>query len=233
MKGVENFFAQCADAGKEKCALADNGQSAQTLLAQYNELLDKLSKTDASKNSIVRNEFFQVLYFKKPTAFIDFAFDLKAWITNPDSVKEREEREKRADFQASTWKKLQQKSAIMGITCGDRIIKDGTPAKYTQLKEAYRQKLGYYYDLTMSGSFECTVWEQNAAERFMGSFSDIETSHPVLIVNTPWDPVTPAISAEASRKAFRDSKLVMSNGVGVSSVSPPEGHIANTKIALH
>lgn len=213
MKGIENFFAQCADAGKDNCALADNGQSAQELLAQYNELLDKLSKTDISKNSLVRNEFFQVLYFKKPTAFKEFAVDLKAWITNPDSVKERST--KRDEFQASKWQKLKQNQAIMGITCGDRIVKDGSPAKYTQLAEAYQQKLGKNYDLTMAGSFECTVWEQNAAERFMGSFSDIDTNYPVLIVNTPWDPVTPAISAEASQKAFRGSKLVLSNGVGV------------------
>ncbi|KAF3031594.1 hypothetical protein E8E12_001316 [Didymella heteroderae] len=211
-KGIENFFAQCAEAGKENCALADKGQSAQQLLAEFDELLEKLSKTSTNKNFIVRNEFFKVLYFRKPSAFKDFAVDLKTWITNPDSVNERAA--KRDDFQASKWQKLQQNQAIMGITCGDRIVKDGSSAKYTQLKEAAQQKLKYSYDITMAGQFECTVWEQNAAERFMGSFSDIETSHPILIVNTPWDPVTPAISAEASRKAFRDSKLVMSNGVG-------------------
>lgn len=217
-KGIENFFAQCADAGKDNCALVDNNQSAQKLLAEYNELLDKLTKTDPSKNSIVRNEFFQVLYFKKPTAFKDFAVDLKAWIVNPDSVKERSN--KRDEFQASKWQKLKQNQAIMGITCGDRIIKDGSPAKYTQLKEAYQQRLGTNYDLSMAGQFECLVWEQNAAERFMGTFSDIRTNQSILLVNTPWDPVTPAISAEASRKAFRGAKLVMSNGVGVGTVSP-------------
>lgn len=222
-KGIENFFAQCADAGKDNCALADKDQSAQVLLTQYNELLDKLSKTDRSKNYIVRGEFFQVLYFKKPTAFKDFAIDLKAWITDPASVKKRSN--KRDDFQANKWQKLEQNSAIMGITCGDRIVKDGSPAKYNQLKEAYQQKLGANYDLAMAGSFECTVWEQNAAERFMGSFSDIKTEHPILIVNTPWDPVTPAVSAEASRKAFRGSKLVMSNGVGVSMVSPLDRYL--------
>lgn len=178
---------------------------------------------DSKRNYIVRNEFFKILYFRTPTAFRDFAVDLKAWMTNNDSIKEREDKEKRADFQVSTWKKLQQKQAIIGITCGDRVAKGGSPATYSQLENAYKQKLKYSYDISFAGQFECTVWEQTAAERFEGSFANIKTKHPILIVNTPYDPVTPAISAEASRKAFLKSKLVMSNGVGVS-IPLPTGY---------
>jgi hypothetical protein len=49
----------------------------------------------------------------------------------------------------------------------------------------------------------------------------VETKHPLLILSTTYDPVSPLVSARSANKAFVGSKIVEVKGYGHCSVSSP------------
>jgi hypothetical protein len=213
--GVRNFFKLCAEAGSAKCAVADpdNKKDGKQLTDDFDAFLKKLP---SDKDFIARNEFFQTLYFKKATAFQDFAKLLKEWYLDPDSVKAKDSKKKR-DFQVKNWTKAKTDNAILGISCGDRVVKEqGSAENYEKWLAEYKKTTKYGYDLSSAGLFSCSVWKTDAAEKYTLPFSNIKTRNPILLVNTRFDPVTPLISAQNSAKAFVGAKVIKSTGVGVS-----------------
>lgn len=211
--GVKNFFEQCATAGPDKCAIAEANKDAKQLLADFDKFLATLVD---NKSYIVRDALFNTLYFKSTTAFKDFATVLKGWYADPASVaKIKGKRDE--NFQIKDWKKKELVNAISGITCGDRIVRDdGSADNYKKWLAEYKNTTKYGWDIASSGQLQCSVWKQTAAERLEAPFVAIKTKHPILIVNTPWDPVTPEISARNTAASFPGSKVLISKGVGVS-----------------
>lgn len=49
----------------------------------------------------------------------------------------------------------------------------------------------------------------------------VETAHPILILSTTYDPVTPMISAKAAKSAFKDSQIVEVKGFGHTTLAEP------------
>ncbi|KAI1103915.1 alpha/beta-hydrolase [Jackrogersella minutella] len=54
----------------------------------------------------------------------------------------------------------------------------------------------------------------------------VNTSHPVLILSTTYDPVCPLLSARSANAAFKDSKIVEVRGYGHCSISIPSTCLA-------
>ena len=59
-----------------------------------------------------------------------------------------------------------------------------------------------------------------AKERFSGPFEG-RTKNPILILGSPYDPVTPLIDAKNVSRSFQGSVLLQHNAVGHTSIAQP------------
>ncbi|KAF3034363.1 hypothetical protein E8E11_001306 [Didymella keratinophila] len=214
-KAVRRFFDLCAQAGSNDCAWAVHGKDEKTLTEKYDSFLASLSK---SQSNSVRALFFNVLY---TTDFKEFAAKLQSWFEKPASIPGDAQvtgNSKRDSdtFDATSGLSIKTPTAISAISCGDRIPKpDGTPELFKKWLEDYQVVTKYAWDVASAGTLRCSVWPTRANERYEGGFNNvIDTKNPILFLSTPYDPVTPMISAETNAKAFKGAKVLKSSGLG-------------------
>lgn len=213
----KRFFELCAKAKTENCAWAISGQSGDQLTQKFDDFLDKVT---AVQSNAIRDAFFNILY--KPAEFRDFAKTLQGWYDAPSTIPgsntaDKDGKQKRDTFEPTTFETLKTPLAISGISCSDRITKlQGSADNFKKWLGEYRLVTKYGYDLASAGDLRCSVWQTTAKERFDVPESGIDTANPILYVNTPYDPVTPMISADNSAKSFLKSGVLKSSGLGVS-----------------
>lgn len=70
-------------------------------------------------------------------------------------------------------------------------------------------------DIADVSALQCARWRMPAKERYEGDFQ-IETAHPVLLVNNQNDPITPLVSAKNMSAGFEGSVVLEQEGYGVS-----------------
>ena len=66
-------------------------------------------------------------------------------------------------------------------------------------------------------ALHCARWKFTSKERYEGTFEDIKTRYPALVVGNSIDPTTPLASARNLSEGLRGSVLLQNNGYGVSS----------------
>jgi len=178
---------------------------------------------------VIRDTFTTVLY--NPAKFNSFAVDLwnyyKDKSTIPKrSVRRQDDGEGQAPqpapsdaFQPTDSAKVEAPQALNGITCGD-VIQRPSPsvANFKRWKAIYQRTSKYAGDGgLLTTLYQCSLWKNEAKEKFTSSFSNIATLNPILFINTQYDPVTPLISAQNSAMGFRGARVLVSSGMGVSS----------------
>ncbi|KAF9701358.1 hypothetical protein EKO04_000990 [Ascochyta lentis] len=224
-KAFERFFELCAKAGKDKankpnCPWAVQGQSGSQLTRKFNTFLET---STAEQSNTIHNKLFNILY--KPSDFKKFAQKLQSWyeatskIPKPGSTDDQDDtygkRKRQNTFQPKTYKTVVTTNAISGISCGDRITRfKGSADNFKKWLQEYRSITEYGYDLSSAGDLRYSVWKIIANQRFDVPESGIDTKNPILFVNTPYDPVTPMISAKDSTKSFIKAGILRSSSVG-------------------
>lgn len=211
------FFDLCAEAGPANCAVAVAGQTGDQLRQRYDNFLSNLTY---AQSYVVRDRFFDNLY--SPSTFKNQAVTLRTYYNNTARIPRRS-LNRRADDDDDEWKPTQSGEAetdmaLAGITCGDWIAKpEASVETFKEWRDIWRKTSKYAGDSALlSTLYQCSLWENDAKEKFTRPFTNIKTKNPILFVNTQYDPVTPLISAQNSSAGFINSRLLVSSGGGVS-----------------
>merc|ERR1712000_76788 len=112
--------------------------------------------------------------------------------------------------------------AFKGIRCGDVAFRADTLSAFDSFKEAVvpTSKWGGL-DLGLDNIIQCAPWKMRAKEVYSGSWSNIRTKNPLLIIGNTYDPVTPLVSARNNSAAFEGSIVLQHNGYGHCSIAQP------------
>lgn len=110
--------------------------------------------------------------------------------------------------------------ALLGIRCGDKTVRAESldamrPAYDAAVKES---RIGGDGQANMFAT--CAQWPMEAKGQYDGSFT-ATTRHPLLFIGSPFDPVTPLVSAHNMSAGFADSVVLEHQGYGVSYPPPP------------
>ena len=65
-------------------------------------------------------------------------------------------------------------------------------------------------------ALQCARWKFPSKERYEGTFDNIKTRYPALVVGNFIDPTTPLASARNVSEGLKGSVLLQNNGYGVS-----------------
>ncbi|KAJ4989640.1 hypothetical protein SVAN01_04857 [Stagonosporopsis vannaccii] len=110
--------------------------------------------------------------------------------------------------------------AFHGIACGDGAFRADNPEDMYSWTQAHLAS-GSYGDAFGHQVWPCAQWRFEAKERYTGPFTAINTSYPILFVNSNHDPITPLSAAYEASTNFKGSRLVVQNGHGHGVMSHP------------
>lgn len=94
------------------------------------------------------------------------------------------------------------------------------PLRYPALEEFSRARAGDLGRAVAWASEPCATWPVTAADSYTGPWNR-PTAHPVLVVNTRYDPATPYRGALAMTRRLADARLLTVDGYGHSSLVNP------------
>ena len=77
-------------------------------------------------------------------------------------------------------------------------------------------------------ALQCARWKFTSKERYEGTFDNIKTRYPALVVGNSIDPTTPLASAWNLSEGLKGSVLLQNNGYGVGS-----HHICRIRVLLN
>ncbi|KAJ4377477.1 hypothetical protein N0V83_000302 [Neocucurbitaria cava] len=111
-------------------------------------------------------------------------------------------------------------NAFHGIACSDSPLRADAPEDMYALLRAQAAQ-GSWSDVFGPQTWACAQWKFDAAERFTGPFTAINTSFPLLMANGAHDPIAPLSGAWETSTNFPGSRLVTHNGHGHGVMNHP------------
>ncbi|KAK4892594.1 hypothetical protein LTR27_008870 [Elasticomyces elasticus] len=109
-----------------------------------------------------------------------------------------------------------------GIQCADRALRSDNITDLLPVLAWFGQESWIRGDGDVAiATLHCARWKMTSAERYTGSFNDVRTKNPVLIMGNSIDPATPLAGARNLSEGFRGSVLLESHGVGHTTVASP------------
>lgn len=107
----------------------------------------------------------------------------------------------------------QGQAARDGIMCGDNSMRLESLTQL-QLLAKDQDKLSSFAEFSFPGTWNCGKWQLRSRERL--DWGDaIKTKHPVLLINSRFDPITPIQHARNVQKLMEGSRLLINGGYGV------------------
>ncbi|KZP14811.1 hypothetical protein FIBSPDRAFT_101299 [Athelia psychrophila] len=242
------FATLCAQAGPDRCALASNGSTADSILEEIRVLIqvlyDPYGDLDESlaRSSSIRLYIF--LRLQDPRSWPTLAHYLKS---QQDLVNSQDDEEKLLPLQAVTEtydefhseKSLKQDTQIWqqdfysnywSIFCSDGPEYDGTSTRdvFDTVVEARKLSDTFGPMWPTEGGWPCHHWRTRAVER-VTHFS-VKPKHPVLILSNQYDPVTSIENGYRILKnifAEGDAGLGIREGYGHCSYSTKSSCLTN------
>ncbi|KAI0793726.1 alpha/beta-hydrolase [Fomes fomentarius] len=111
--------------------------------------------------------------------------------------------------------------ATFAIACGDGDRLEWDPESYKEYYKTLEDSShliaphwGHYW-------LQCSAWTIRPKWRWTGPLEAKNTSHPILVLSTQWDPVTPLPDALAAHERYGGSGLLVQNSIGHCSLSTP------------
>ena len=221
---LDGFFESCLS-NPGQCPLAQDANSAEDLSQKYYELLNTLKynpfvlgddpSTGLISYSLVKGLTFAATY--QPTMlWSPLAIGLHALLSGNRTVI--------AEAFASL--------GLSGVPSADPFSPATPDALYgiqcaeTSLRSNNLTSLRPIIDTTLANSrlagesivvlepLACAPWPFFAKERYSGNFQ-AQTKSPIIFVGSPFDPVTPLVSARNMSTGFDGSVVLQHNGYGV------------------
>ena len=230
---LSNFFSECIKAGPTLCPPANfTGPSSKP-----RDLIEALSDAiqELIDNPVILPDSYPVRYWWQPGGnplHLQFKFNLMNSLFNPMSLIYTTQLTQSA--LTRNWTAVQElmeavesgasssepiwnlgKQAFHGIGCSDGAFRASSPEDMYSLIQAQAAQ-GSFADAFSPQAWVCAQWKSEAAERYTGPWSNLSTNFPILMVNGQYDPITPLSGAWETAVRFRDSRLLVHEGVGVS-----------------
>lgn len=215
------FLEACIE-NKEECALAEFLQvnSTQDLFDGINLLIEPLAANVTDVTTLVtlieaKGLILSQLYW--PSQWPALAQTLAAVMnaTSEDASTESDS----ASTEETTWIYDQAVYSIFGIRGSDATWKP-TSAEELLPQIEYQANLSGFSDTWYFNIDVSSRWKLPAKERFSGNFT-AQTKHPILYVNSEYDPVTPLVAAQRASKGFEGSAVLPHSGWGHGLIASP------------
>jgi pimeloyl-ACP methyl ester carboxylesterase len=104
--------------------------------------------------------------------------------------------------------------AILGIKCGDKQIRSETIGDVMPGVNARWALSRLGGDISDISAIQCSRWKMDAKERYTGDFR-VDPAHPVLLISTQNDPVSPLASAKNMSSSWKGGVILEQEGYGV------------------
>ncbi|KEY64175.1 hypothetical protein S7711_03468 [Stachybotrys chartarum IBT 7711] len=232
---LSNFFQECINAGPRICSPAGfhgNATTVQSLLEEMAEVLQELIDEPAyiSRDYPIR-EWWRpaddnTVYIQLKFVIMNALSNPAGWITLASVIQNALDRDWTLFTNPAptpppeeTWN-LGLPSNFHGIACSDSTFRASRPEELYSLAEAQSSQ-GSFADAFSPQVWVCAHWKFDAAERYTGSWDNIRTRAPIMLVNSRYDPITPLSAAQETAVRFRDSRLFIHEGVGHGVASQP------------
>ncbi|MGJ7441065.1 alpha/beta hydrolase [Aquipuribacter sp. MA13-6] len=215
---LEEFFRLCDEVGTQRCAFA--GDSAARYAVLHDQLAaDPLVIPDPDFGDFVIDEqllvglslgplYNSVFGFTDLGLVLQLVEDLATGVplaeagTAGDRARLRQETVPVPDY-VGAW------AQFSGVICADGV----TPDRIGAWQAASDRSVGYFGPYWTWSDGACEAWQVPQDDVYLGPF-DAETSNPVLILNTRYDPATDVSGAFALRDELPSSRLVLVEGWG-------------------
>jgi|tagenome__1003787_1003787.scaffolds.fasta_scaffold20977342_5 pimeloyl-ACP methyl ester carboxylesterase len=214
---LRRFFTLCAQAGPQRCGFAADA-NPRTKYAQLAARLRRFALTVPVPGRPVRRFGYADLVTVTISRFGLYAPAL--WPLLADLLQAAYTADTAtlagiyAVIEASTPPGYDTESdAQTAIACGD-ADNPTDPRRYGQVARARDATVAPYAGSRWAyGALPCAPWRARATERYTGPWT-ARTAHPVLLVNTRYDPATPYRNAVRVHALLPNSALLTVNGVG-------------------
>ena len=108
-----------------------------------------------------------------------------------------------------------------GIQCADKPFRSDDLAGMAPVLARFEAESWIRGDGDIAiQALQCARWKFTSKERYEGTFDNIETRYPALVVGNSIDPTTPLASARNLSEGLKGSVLLQNNGYGVSLHQP-------------
>jgi pimeloyl-ACP methyl ester carboxylesterase len=226
----DNFLAKCVEAGPENCTLASAAADAHLIKAR---ILDTVEDLRAEPLSVYLNSTHYGLITAEMvlnTAAFNALYRPSLWPDLADNLSQLMAGNGTAFFLKYGLADAPDMTAFNFVVGNDGL---SGPEYWKQGSEEMQEMLRPLWNATLMGSaqnilyFAKQQWPLARTHSFelkrpgMAGQTTIKTAHPVLILSTTYDPVTPLKSARAANSAFEGSQIVEVKGFGHASIAEP------------
>jgi pimeloyl-ACP methyl ester carboxylesterase len=212
---LQEFFAECAAAGPDRCAFAA-GSAAETG-AKFDALMDRLrtepmivqgpAGTLTVTYSLVVDLMWQTLY------------SADAWPIMAGALQRLEDGDT-PGFLVATGAiggppSSVYRNAPEGRPANNCLDTDNPadPALYPEMARQAEERSPYFGALWTYSALPCAGWPAEDANRYMGPW-DAETSTPILLISRVHDPATPHGGAVLAAETLANARLLTIDGWG-------------------
>lgn len=232
-----NFFTQCVNAGPQLCTIANftgPDATAEDLHKAYADVFQELLDDPVFlPDDYVSDPWYQpggntvhrllkditlgLLYFPRGFGTLSLVIDIalrRDWEQAFETI---------SGLLNSTTPEIPWNiglNAFHGITCGDGLFRADKPEDMYSWIQA-QAAVGTFADGLEPQIWPCAQWKFTAKEHYTGPWHAINTSYPILFVNSNHDPITPLSGAYEVSANFPGSRLVVQNGHGHSVMGHP------------
>jgi hypothetical protein len=120
-------------------------------------------------------------------------------------------------FPPSTFPDFSGLEVVRGIQCADKSFRANDLVEMRPVLARFESESWVRGDGDAAiAAIQCARWKFASKERYTGTFDNIRTKFPALIVGNSIDPTTPLASARNLSEGLRGSVLLQNNGYGVS-----------------
>lgn len=217
------FFTGCIES-PELCALAPIFNSAGAISRRFASLVKALkashlnlgsdNTTDAVTYGMVKSTIVSALYF--PFTWSSVAELLAAVVEGNASALASATVPSYSP--PSLFPNLAGPEVQNGIQCADKPFRSDDLADVLPVLDRFEVESWIRGDGDIAiQALQCARWRFTSKERYEGTFENIKTRYPALIVGNSIDPTTPLASARNLSEGLKRSVLLQNNGYGVSS----------------
>lgn len=204
----KGFISACI-ANPSTCALARN-RTVSSLTSDLRALFEQAKYRPLHLGptvldySLVKGYIFSLLY--RPNSWPTLAIAINALMTG-DVVA-------LGEIFGATEPIPSQDQAVLGIRCGDTVSRATAADELLPVLDEFWAQSEWFGDMNFGYyTMACTRWKFQAKERYLGNFN-VSTRSPLLFIGSPYDPVTPLVSAVNMSLSFQNAFVVQHNGYG-------------------
>ncbi|KAF5004614.1 hypothetical protein FDECE_8889 [Fusarium decemcellulare] len=223
-KSLMYFFDECVQAGSETCGLANytgSSTTVQDLRTELEDLFQKLVDTPdpadlglpASSFPYGGNSVLQLLKYallsllQSPLNYATID-KLLGYMFEGEYLKALA----LFDEGSSEWNLGTQ--SFSGIACSDSFYRVKSAEDLYAMYKSHLEE-STFGDALAADYIGCGAWRFDAAEQIdTTKLRNVNTSYPVLLINGAYDPFTPLAMSYQVASRFRDSRMVVHEGIG-------------------